>query len=91
MLEGFDPTAMLENPQFEHDHTDQFEPMEKQMIDQRMLKMESRLRAVVHENTNLRARLKGLEVQKDLQNAPIAVEEIVVPPVAVQPNALVLL
>ena len=44
--------------------------------------MESLLRAVVHENTNLRARLEGFEVQKELQNAPIVAMEIDVPPVA---------
>ena len=52
-----------------------------------MLEMESLLHAMVYENTNLRSRLEGLEVQKDLQNAPIAVEEIAVPPVAIQLNA----
>ena len=44
--------------------------------------MESILCAVMYENTNLRAKLEGLEVQKDLQNAPIAATEIVVPSVA---------
>ena len=51
------------------------------MIEQRILEMESLLRAVVHENTNLQVRLEGLEVQKDLQNAPIVADEIFVPPV----------
>ena len=78
MLEEFDPTTMLDNPQLEHDHDDQFEPTEKNLIEQRMLEMESLLYAVVHENTNLRARLEGLEIQ----NAPIVAIEIVVPPVA---------
>ena len=53
MLEEFDAAAMLKNQQFEHDHTDQFEPIEKQLLEQRILEMESLLRAVVHENTNL--------------------------------------
>ena len=57
MLAEFDPTAMLENPQIEQDHDDQFEPTEKYLIEQRMLEMESLLRAVVHENMNLRSRL----------------------------------
>ena len=48
--------------------------------------MESLLYAVVHENTNLQSRLKGLEVHRDLQNAPVATKEIV-PPVAVHLNA----
>ena len=83
MLEEFNASATLENQQFEHNHTDQFESTEKQLFEQRMLEIESLLCAVGPENTNLRARLKGLEVQKDLQNAPIAATEIVVPPVAV--------
>ena len=43
--------------------------------------MESLLRVIVHENTNLRARLKGLEIQNEKQNTPVAVEEVVIPPV----------
>ena len=43
--------------------------------------MELLLRAVVHENTNLRARLEGLEIQNEMQNLPVAIEEIAIPPV----------
>ena len=53
MIEEFDVAAVIESQQFEHDHTDQFEPTEKQLIEQKMLEIESLLRAVVHDNTNL--------------------------------------
>ena len=33
----------------------------------------------MHENTNLRARLEGLEVQNKKQNAPVAVDEVAIP------------
>ena len=72
---------MLENQQLEHDHSDQLKCVEKQAFEHRMLEMESLLRAVVHENSNLRAHLEGLEVHKEMQNAPVAVDEIVIPPV----------
>ena len=61
MVEEFDTAAVIESQQFEHDHTDRFEPTEKQILKQRLLDMESLLGAVVHNNTNLRARLEGLE------------------------------
>mgnify|MGYP004636422153 CR=1 FL=1 len=81
MLEEHAANAVLENQQVEHDQIDQFDSVEKQVFEQRMLEMESLLRAVVHENTNLRARLEGLEVQNEMQNPPVAVEEIAIPPV----------
>ena len=66
MLEEHAANAVLENQQVEHDQIDQFDSVEKQVFEQRMLEMESLLRAVVHENTNLRARLEGLEVQNEM-------------------------
>ena len=62
LKEELDGTTLLENQQFEHDQPDQFESVEKQAFEQRILEMESLLRAVVPEDTNLRARLEGLEV-----------------------------
>ena len=55
LIEEEDGTTLLENQQFEHDHPDQFESVEKHAFEQRMLEMESLLRAVVHDNSNLRA------------------------------------
>ena len=55
LLEEIDGTTLLENQQFEHDHPDQFQSAEKQAFEQWMLEMESLLRAVVHDNNNLRA------------------------------------
>ena len=77
MMEEFDPTTLLENQQtLEHDHADQFEPTEKQEFERRMLKMESLLRVVIHDNTALRARLENVEIQWEMQNVPHAVEEV---------------
>ena len=42
--------------------------------------MESLLGAVVHENSNRRVRLEGLEVRNEI-NAPIAADDVIVPPV----------
>ena len=78
MLEEHDVNVVLENQQIKHKQIDQFDPMEKQVFEQRMLEMESLLRAVVHENTNLRACLEELEVQNKMQNPPVAVEEITI-------------
>ena len=64
MLEEHAANAVLENQQVEHDQINQFDSVEKQVFEQKMLEMESLLRAVVHENTNLRALLEGLEIQK---------------------------
>ena len=60
LIEEADGTTLLENQQFEHDHLDQFEFVEKQAFEQQMLEMESLLRAVVHDNSNLRARIESL-------------------------------
>ena len=35
----------------------------------------------MHENSNLRARLEGLEVHNEMKNPPVAVEEVAIPPV----------
>ena len=66
MLEEHAANAVLENQQVEHDQIDQFDSMEKQAFKQMILEMESLLRVVVHENTNLWARLEGLEVQNEM-------------------------
>ena len=58
LLEEIDGTTLLENQQFEHDHPDQFQSAEKQAFEQRMLEMESLLRAVVHDNNNFKTRLE---------------------------------
>ena len=79
LLEEIDGTTLLENQQFEHDHPDQFQSAEKQAFEQRMLEMESLLRAVVHDNNNLRARLEGLVIQNEV-NAPNAADEVIVSP-----------
>ena len=62
ILEEYDAAALLEDQPIKHDRANHFDPTKKQAIEQRMLEMESLLRAVVHKNTNLRARLEGLEV-----------------------------
>ena len=41
-----------------------------------MLEMESLLRAMIHDNTALRARLENVEIQREMQNIPHAVEEV---------------
>ena len=72
MIEEVDTAAIIEDQQFKNDHIDQFEANEKQLFEQRLLEMESLLCVVVHDNTNLRAHLKGLEGNKDLFNIPAA-------------------
>ena len=52
-----------------------------------MLEMESLLYVIVHDNTNLRACLEGLEVNKDLLNVPITTKETAILPVVVHPHA----
>ena len=90
LLEEVDGATLVENQQFEHDHPDQFESVEKQAFKQRMLEMESLLRAVVHDNNNLRARLEGLAIQNEINAANAADEVIISPPhhvsVTVQKN-----
>ena len=77
MMEEFDPMTLLENQQtLEPDHVDQFEPTEKEEFERRMLEMESLLRAVIHDNTALRARLENVEIQREMQNVPHAVKEV---------------
>ena len=53
MVDKVDAAVIIEDQQFENDHTDHLEPTKKQMIKQRMVEMKSLLHAVVHENTNL--------------------------------------
>ena len=79
LMEEIDRTTLLENQQFEHDHPDQFESVEKQAFEQRMLEMESLLRAVVHDNSNLRAQIESLTAQNEV-HAPNSVDEVIIPP-----------
>ena len=79
LLEEVDRATLVENQQFEHDHPDQFEYVEKQAFEQQMLEMESLLRAVVHDNNNLRARIENLTVQNEV-HAPNAADEVIVSP-----------
>ena len=47
--------------------------------------MESLVRAVVHDNSNLRAHLKGLEINESYVNVP-ATENTRAPPTTVHPH-----
>ena len=59
---------------------------EKQILELRLLDMESLVHDVVHDNTNLQARLKGLELNKSILNVP-AIEKTRVSPATIHPHA----
>ena len=59
---------------------------EKQILEQRLLEMESLVRVVVHDNSNLRARLEGLKLNKSYMNV-LAAKKTAVPPATVHPYA----
>ena len=71
MVDEVDTAAIVEEEQFENDHTDHFDLTEKQVFDQRLPKMESLVRVTVHDNTNLRDCLKGLVPNKGFVNVAI--------------------
>ena len=80
LVDEIDTTIIVGEEQFEDDHTNHHLALtEKQMFEQRMLEMESLFRAVVHDNTNLKARLKGLELKKSCVNVSAA-RDIAIPP-----------
>ena len=53
MVDEINTATIIEDEQFENDLTDHLDLTKKKIFEQRLLKMESLVRAVMHDNTNL--------------------------------------
>ena len=76
MVDEIDVTAIVRDEQYEDDHSDHVMLIEKQILEWRLLEMESLVHVVVHDNSNLRAHLKGLEINKSYVNVPTTEKKI---------------
>ena len=86
MVDEINAAAIIGDKQFEDDHPDHVNLTKKQILDQRLLEIKSLVCAVVHDNSNRRARLAGLELNKSFVNV-LAVEKTVVPTAITHPYA----